>query len=192
MSIRYHIYANSGIGDAVDYSTPIGDTATTTFSPPALTVPGDYTFAVRPYDTVSGLEDQNVDARVRIVTDAAGVDVTGRPNPPTGLTARATAGGTAALGWTYNPLGEPGTPTHFHVYRGIGAVDYTTPIATIDYSPALRSYRATISGLAHGTTYLIGVRAFNATSEEPNTVTVVVTGDTTGPDAVDDLGATVV
>jgi hypothetical protein len=164
MSIQYHIYAGDSAGGPVDYTAPIATVSGTTY----------------------------VDARARIVTDAGGVDVTGRPNPPTGLTARATAGGTAALAWTYNPLGQPSAPTGFHVYRGVGAVDYTTPVATVAYSPGLRSYRATISGLTHGTDYLIGVRAYNAAAEEPNAVTVGVTGDTTGPDAVDDLGATVV
>ena len=40
-----------------------------------------------------------------------------------------------------------------------------------------------------GVTYVIGVRAYNATAEEPNTMTVTVTADATGPEPVDSLTA---
>ena len=43
------------------------------------------------------------------------------------------------------------------------------------------TFVADLSGLANGTTYTIGVRAYNATAEEPNTTTVTCTADSTGP-----------
>ena len=68
---------------------------------------------------------------------------------------------------------------------------YGTPAATVSFQSAIAgTFVANISGLKNGVTYLVGVRAYNATAEEPNTTTVAVTADSVGPTAVLDLAAT--
>ena len=54
------------------------------------------------------------------------------------------------------------------------------------------TFVANLIGGVNGTTYTIGVRAYNATAEEPNTNTVNVTALSVGPTAVIDLTATAI
>jgi hypothetical protein len=190
--ISYNIYANTGVGDPVDYSTIVDTTSALTWDSPALAANSRWTFAVRAFDTVSGLEESNLDARVSIVVSAAQADVSGAPNPPTGLTVRATAGGGAAVSWAYNPGGQGGAPTGFKVYAGTPAVSYATALATVPYSPGARTFSATLSGLTDAAVYQVTVRAFNASATEANTDTVSFTADATGPNPVDGLAASVI
>jgi len=195
LSTRYHVYKNDGAGGPVDYSTVVASvTSGTAYVGSALALSSDTTFAVRAYDSVSGLEEDNVDCRVRIVVDGSGADVTGRPNAPTNLTARATAGGGAVVEWSYNPRSQGGVPTGFKVWLTSGPTpNYgVSPAATVAYSPGKIHFRAELSGLADGTSYVVAVRAYNSVGTETNTVvTANVTGDSTGPDAVDGLTATI-
>ena len=115
MAISYHIYANDGRGGDVDYSTPIATTTALTFTVGPLVAPSDNTFAVRAFDATSGIEEANTDARVRVVIDPAGNDVTARPNPVNGLSARRTAGGTCWVSWGYDATGQGGPPSRFDV-----------------------------------------------------------------------------
>lgn len=191
MATQYHVYGNDGAGGPVDYSTPIGTTATLSFSPPALATPSDNTFAVRAFDTVSTLEELNTDCRVRIVIDASGVDITTRPNAPSDLAAVPTAGGGARVSWSYNAAGQGGAPTSFKVWLTVGGVvNYgVAPSATATYSSGRWFYSVDLTGLVHGTDYAVGVRATNATGDELNTLSTSVRGDNTGPDPVENLAA---
>lgn len=184
----YHIYANDGAGGFVDYATPIGTTALLTFTPTPIAHGSDITFAVRAFDGFTGLEERNTDRRVRIVTDASGVDISARPNAPYGLYARPAVGGTATVSWWYNPLGQRAAPTGFKVWAQVGTtINYATaPIATVAYAAGTRAYTLTATGLADGATYAVAVRSTNAAGDEPNTVVVTVVGSTAGPAAVDD------
>src|SRR5690349_11807576 len=118
MTIQYRIYSNNNAGGPVDYSAPVATVSGLTWDTPALPLSSDTTYAVRAYDTASGLEDANVDARVRIVIDASGADVSARPNPPSHLTAEPRAGGKVMVTWQYNPGGQGAAPTGFRVYVG--------------------------------------------------------------------------
>jgi hypothetical protein len=72
-----------------------------------------------------------------------------------------------------------------------GTCPYGVPAATVLYSARIvNSFVCNLAGLADGTTYTIGVRAYNAIAEERNTNTVNVTADASGPAAVDSLTAT--
>ena len=66
--MHYRLYQNDGIGGPVDYSSPIQDGPSTSFA--TAVVPGDWTYAVRAFDPVSGIEELNFEA-TRIARDAA-------------------------------------------------------------------------------------------------------------------------
>jgi hypothetical protein len=91
--------------------------------------------------------------------------------------------------WTWPYLRGP-KPAGFHLYKGVGAVDYTTVAATVAYSGLLVPPRAVLAGLTDGTTYLVGVRAYNAVGEETNTVVASVLADATAPANPENLTAT--
>jgi hypothetical protein len=183
----YHVYANSGIGDPINYRSPIASLTTPGFQTSALSHPGTWSFGVRAFDQGSGLEEQNLDCGVTLILDSSGNDITNQPPPPLAIRAYAKAGGAIQVEWTY-PLSTPlSTPTGFHVYIGAGTTpNYTTPAATVPYNRmAANTFVQVISGLGDGVSYSVGVRAYNAVSEESNTNVVSVTAVATGPAAVD-------
>jgi hypothetical protein len=189
MATEYHVYVNTGVGDPINYSSVVGTTATLTYQTAVLSYPGTWSFGVRAFDTASGLEEQNIDCARTIVLDASGNDITNRPAPPSGLRAFALAGGSMRVEWYYRPISGATAPSGFHVYTGTaGMPSYTIPAATTLVSTRIaNSFVANMRGFTDGTTYAVGVRAFNGTAEETNTVTVSVTAIATGPAAVDGL-----
>jgi hypothetical protein len=201
--VAYQIYSNTGAGDPINYAVPVGQTPGLTWTSGGLTTPGDWKFGVRAYWTGSGLEEQNLDCAVEILLDSVGNDITNRPAPPTGLRAFPTAGGGITVEWHYPQtarqpvnaiLAGRGVPTGFHVYIGTGgSPSYTTPAATVLFASGfMNTCQAKLSGLVDEMTYWIGVRAFNASGEEPNTTTVTVTADAQGPLPVVSLTATAI
>ena len=191
MSIIYHVYANDGQGGLVNYTTPIGSTSGLSFSPPALAAPSDNTFAVRAFDTVLGLEESNTDARIRIVIDSGGNDLTALPNAPSAIAANPTAGGGCSIAWAYNPVGQGGPPLGFHVYLNAGlSASYTIPAASVAYVAGTVGYSCVLTALADGVVYTTAVRAFNSDGIETNTAAVAqIVGDATPPNNVDQLAA---
>ncbi len=186
--VAYHVYANTGAGDPINYSSSINTTNGLTYTTSPLSYPGTWSFGVRAFYVVSGLEEENLDCSVSIILDATGDDVTNRPPPTTVLRAFPLAGGAIRAEWIYPPTYGPKTPTGFHVYAGVGALTYATPTATVAWgSGVANSFVANMSGFTDGTTYKVGVRAFNATAEEMNTNTVTVTAIAIGPAPVDGL-----
>jgi hypothetical protein len=192
MAIQYRIYASPPLGGPVDYSAPVATVAGLSWSSGSLSANARQTFAVRAYDTDTGLEDQNVDARLTVSLDALGNDITGLPNAPTGLGVRATAAGGAAVTWHYNPGGQGAAPSVFHVYIGTPTPDYGSPAAIVPYVRGGRAFLASLSGLADGVAYQVGVRAVNASGEEQNTATASVVGAVSGPLPVVSLTASAV
>jgi hypothetical protein len=189
MAIEYCVYTNSGAGDPINYASPVATVSALTCTLPGLTCPGTWSFGVRAIDTVSGLEEQNLDCAVTVVLDASGNDLTKRPGPPSGLRAFALAGGTIRAEWYYPPSVGSNAPLGFHAYVGTGgSPNYSTPAATVLFATgAANTFVANLASMTNGTTYTIGVRAYNATAEEPNIKTVSVTADSTGPEQVDSL-----
>jgi len=188
-AVQYHVYANTGAGDPINYLTPIATVNGLSWTTSPLSYAGDWKFAVRAFYYPNGLEEQNLDCAVEVVLDSTGRDITNRPAPPTGLRAIAVKGGNIKVEWSYpNPATAAKTPTGFHVYDGIGSVSYAAPVATVSYGASIANvWTAVIAGLANGTAYSFGVRAYNATAEETNTATVTCTSDATGPSAVQSL-----
>src|SRR5689334_18682419 len=114
MNIVYRLYGNDGQGGPIDYSTPLAETAGLTFAAQPLALSSDNQFAVRAMDADTGCEEANTDARVRIIIDANGQDVSARPNAPHALFARPLVGGTCCLTWGYNSRGQAGIPAGFY------------------------------------------------------------------------------
>jgi hypothetical protein len=165
MAISYNIYANDGMGGDVNYLTPITTTSDLTSAVGSLAMPSDNRFAVRAFDTVSGIEEANTDARVRIVIEAAGNDVTAQPNAVVGLSAQPTADGTCWVSWGYDATGQGGTPSLFNVTLTAGTTpSLANPVASIAYLPGVAGYGCTLSGLAGNTPSTIAVQAVGASS----------------------------
>jgi hypothetical protein len=86
-AIGYHVYSNTGAGEAINYGSIIATVYALTYTTGPLSYPADWKFGVRAFYTGNGLEEKNLDAAVEIILDASGHDITNRPAPPTGLRA---------------------------------------------------------------------------------------------------------
>ena len=193
-TLEYHVYSNTGAGDPINYTTAIATTGLLEWTSGPLTFPATWRFGVRAFNPVSGLEEENLDASITLILDASGCDITNRPLSPTAIRAFATAGAGIRVEWAYNTINPSPVPTGFHVYIGTGGTPvYGSPAATVSFQASIAgTFVANLAGLANGTTYTVGVRAYNATAEEPNTNTVNVTAASVGPTAVLDLTATAI
>lgn len=190
MSFVYRIYSNDGQGGPVNYATPIGSTTGLSFACAALPPSSDTTFVVRTYDATLGIEESNTDARVRIVIDQNGQEISGPPWPPSALHVRPLSGGRCRATWAYWPNTGP-SPVGFQVYlTQVTAANYTTPAATVAYSPGTMGYSCVLTNLSDGLVYNVAVRSYNSVVTEANTTVVAqVVGDSTPPDNVDSLQA---
>ncbi len=191
MATQYHVYANDGAGGPIDYTTVVATTASLAWSSGALAYPGDWRFGVRAFDTVSSLEESNVDASVRLVLDAAGVDITNRPAPVVGLAVATVAGGSLRVTWFAASPTTP-NPTGYRVWcqAGAGPVNFAaTPDATVPFDATAIVHAATIGPLTHGAACVVAVRAHTATMDDGSAAEVNAVPDATGPDAVDSLAA---
>lgn len=185
----YRVYVNDGAGGPIDYSSSVAEVSTLAYTTGTLSGPATWSYGVRVYDANVDIEELNIDAVVTVILDAAGHDITNIPAPPLTLTGYAGASGSAVLSWHYQRSVNPMQwPTEFRVYRGVGSVSYSSPVATVPYH-GLEITTTTITGLTGGTAYLFGVRAANATGEEPNTTTISVVAETAGPTPVINLSA---
>lgn len=174
MGISYNIYANDGQGGDVNYETPIASTALQSYVINPFGFPGDHTFAVRAFDTTSGIEEANTDARVRIVLDSLGNDVTAQPRAVFGLSATPTAGGTCWVVWGYDPRGQGGPPAQFNVSMAVGTTaSFSTTAATVTYLTGVTGYGCTLSGLSSNTSYVIAVQAVGIAGRLPGPVKTV-------------------
>lgn len=191
MATNYHVYSNDGAGGAIDYATPIATVTTPGYLTGPLT-PGTWSFAVRAFDTVSGLEERNADAVVDVAVSAGLADISAVPFAPRAVTATVSGSGTVRVSWAYPYTERTRAPVGFRVYQGSPATpSYAAPVATVSYAgQGYLHYRATIAGLTGGIQYAFAVRAYNATGEESNATVVSVTALTTAPADVDSLTGT--
>lgn len=179
-NLIYNVYTNTGIGDHVSYLAPVFTTNLLFYTPPPLVGPCDWSFHVRAEDVETVEEEKNLDARLRIVIDANGTDITGRPSSPTKIAVFQVKGGVIRVQWMFVPRQGSSPPTKFNVYAGTPLINYLAPVTNVGYVGS-GSYSATISGLTADLTYQFGVRAYNAVAEDPNTEVVSATIDGTGP-----------
>lgn len=183
---HYHVYANSGDGGPIDYSSPVATVDGLQWTTPPLAFPAEWRFGVRAFGSISGLEEENVDAAVLILLDGSGADVTNRPAPPFGLRLRNEAGGRVVAEWGHPGGTRDNAPTGYRVYAGWPSPDYSAPVLTTTARAFHGSFSAVLEGLSDGP-LAVGVRAFNATAEEGNADFAAVDVDGTPPDPVDGL-----
>lgn len=172
MAISYHVYANDGQGGPVDYTRPIAtvaldpSAAAGSFLTAPLAAPSDNLFAVRAFDDASGVEEANTDARVRVVIDDQGRDVSSRPNPVVGLAARWTVGDVALISWGYSTAGQGGMPTRFDVTASPATAGADAPAParlSVACLPGVAGYGCRFEGLSCRSDWAIAVVAVGAT-----------------------------
>ena len=166
MAISYHVYTNDGRGGAVDYTRPIATVPAASALPAAILAvgplgrPSDNLFAVRAFDDASGVEEANTDARVRVVLDATGRDVTARPLGVRGLAARWAVGNDVLVTWGYLPAGQGGPPASFAVAATPADPAVALPPApSVPFAPGVAGYGCRLIGLATATDWTISVTA---------------------------------
>ena len=189
--LGYHVYANTGAGDPINYAVCLATVAGQSWTSPVLNAPCHFKMGVRAFDAAVGLEEQNVDAVIELILDINGNDVTRTPAPPLGLRAFPIAGGIVRIEWTC-PCGDSSRqPLGFHVYLGTGSVpDYTLPVSTVAWSDARYGcFSAELVGAGNGGPCSIAVRSYNTVAEEPNATVLHVTPDDSPPSVVDSLAA---
>jgi hypothetical protein len=188
--IAYHVYANTGVGDPINYSVAIAVVDGLTWTSSALAYPGVWKFGVRAFNLATNQEEQNVDAVVKVVLNAAGADTSLVPPPPLGLSVHALAGSSMRVLWSCPCSDQNRLPTGFHVYLGQGGTpDYGSPIATVLYSSGrMGAFSTVVSGLSNGA-HAVAVRSFNSIGEEANTSTVTIQSNGMAPELVDALSA---
>lgn len=191
IGIIYRIYQNDGSGGPVDYSAPIIETARLLTDVEDVAYPGDYTWHIRVYDSFSGLEEQNIDGRLRLILDASGNDVTRMPAAPSALAAEPLPGGDIRVTWLYMTPSGRSAPSEFRLYGGTPVVSYATPLVVVPYTGD-RRYWAVATGLQNQQPYRFGVRAANSVAEEPNLVYVDAVSDGLGPRPPEELTITAV
>jgi hypothetical protein len=184
LSLLYRVYTNDFAGGPVDYSTPAGETADPTFT---LDVPAgsDLTAAVRTYDSVTGLEDDNVTVHVRLKTDVLGTDVTSQPAAPVGLTARPDGPGSVVLTWFQPTFGPAPAPDGWRVYSGPVSPDFSTVLATVVYHRGQEIYSARLTGLTPGSVLKFAARPFRGILTGPEGAWATARAGSAGPAAVD-------
>lgn len=186
--IQYHIYGNVVPNGPIDYTTPMATTASLSSTSGPL-ASGIHQRIVRPFDTVTGYEDQNADARITIIIDAFGNDITNLPAAPVGLTVVQQAGGATRFHWVAGMGGGP--PRRFDLYLGTPTPNYAVSRGSSAHLP-MHAMFASVSGLTPGATYQAVVRASNGTGQEANTNTLTFTVPASGPNPVGSLTATAV
>ncbi len=170
MAISYHVYSNDGQGGAIDYTKVVATIPAASASPLGsflvgpLASPSDNSYAVRAFDDVSGVEEANTDARVRVVIDAQGRNVSAQPNPVVGLTVRWTVGETCLVSWGYPSAGQGGAPTRFDVSASPVATSANPGVAipttqSVVFLPGTSGYGCRLDGLATTLDWTVGVRA---------------------------------
>ena len=194
MAIVYRIYSNGGTGGPIDYSTPLATTPDPTYTTAGLAPSRDYRFAVRAFDTATGIEEANTQATRRLVLDGLGRATGDAPKAIHALVARPLVGGNCRVSWAYRSAGQATPPISFEVYLTTGLhTDLGTPQTTVAYRPGALGYSCSLTGLSDGIVSTVSVLARGADALAAcEAVSVGVRGDSTPPDDVDGLIAVAV
>ena len=175
-------------GGEIDYSAPIGAAGPQRGVRGKLRTFPWVAWPTGQYDVVlkavgcGGVEESS-ENRIRIVIDSVGASEGSKANAPSGLSAKAIAGGKIRLAWRYCSAGSVGIAAEFRVYsdEGSGSVNYAAPIATVT-AAGDRWYSWTSSAYANNSAVKFVVRTANpAGGEESNEITVSAVADADAP-----------
>ena len=110
---------------------------------------------MRAFDTISGLEEHNLDCSVSVTLGPSGQDVTNQPLPAVGIRAFPMSGGSVRVEWPYPVVNRARVPTGFNIYIGTGGTpNYSSPAATVLFDAGIaNSFVCNLTGLSNGTTY---------------------------------------
>jgi len=177
----YNLYVALGSLDDIDFSASPAETFDGNSSQGSLTGYGfaassKYTLVLRPVLN-SGLETPDISCLCEFVTNGAGEWMGLRPDPITGLTAHAKAGGVIRLTWRHR-IFDGATPDDFKISYGTTA-DASGTDATETYAGD-KLYTKEIT-LSDGVTYWFKVVARDGTLESIPRRTLGVTADATAP-----------
>lgn len=189
MAIEYRVYANNYAGGAVDYTTPVATVSSPTYTPAAIPVNSDVTFAVRAFDTATSVEEHNITVRFRLRTGSGGEDLALRPSPVVRAWATPDGSSAVAVGWI--PAVSGPKPTEYRVYGGTPTVSYATPLATVPYLDGIPALRVLVPGLTPGSSYAFDVLPKNAsgTATQGSGACQATPVGATGPEAPPTLTA---
>jgi hypothetical protein len=139
-----------------------------------------------------GLESpDSPDCIVRIEAD--GDMILAAPNKPMNLTLERLADAKMRLCWRYTAIGQEVPPSGFNIYVDSGSgFNFGSPDAVKNVPGGNGEYSWTSASLVNGQRYKFCVRAFRSgEGETQNTDYVSGIADSVGPDAIEDIWATV-
>ena len=141
----------------VDYSAPLATVTSLSYVCSPLLNSTDSTFAVHAFDQVNQMEEANSDARIRLILDNQGSDVTAQPIAVEAVRLVPSLGGGGRVSWTFISSRRADPPTNFliNLYRG------QTTIATgnIPFKPAQIGYSFLFPGTLSPAVYTVWVIA---------------------------------
>lgn len=122
-------------------------------------------FAVVPVSEWGAVAPLDVTQRVTRVFDGAGAPLGLMPNAPSYVTARRMPGNKPLVRWKYSAWRQQIKPVTFRVYAGVGAagaVNLSTPAATVSWIPGRTDYEWLGDALSVGDVRHYTVRAVSA------------------------------
>ncbi len=190
MPTQYQVFGNTGNGSPIDYATVLATVSGLSWTPPALNAGSDWSFGVRAVDSTSGLSESNVDAKVRIVLDANGKDLTALPAQPVILGLQVVNGNGCRLDWSWTDVRFP-KPETFQVFTSTtGSIDpSSSPVAVIPGQRA-KNYGVNLATLPSGTVTLGIVAVVKSVRSLVTTTTVTISA--TPPSPPESLVATTI
>lgn len=140
-----------------------------------------------------GVADEADAPRVRVLFDDDGGLIGLAPHAPTLLCVEPLAGGRFRLSWRYDETHQEVAPAEFRLYNDAaspGAVNYSSPVASVPYRFRAGDFAYVSEPFAHGTRVTWAVRARSAAGvEERNTATATGAADVEGPPQAPTLSA---
>jgi len=187
----YVIFSNEGDGGPVNYSESVGFTTATSWSTSGLSTSSHWRFGVRARNSMHCEQNTNVITACEI--DAAGEEITGRPNAVLGLMAESAEGGHIRLRWSHDSSAEAVAATHFHIYEG----DNPSSLAHVDSvsrtTGTVARYAWTGQALENGARRWLRVKAATADDVEClGAALVTAEADTVIPDQLESFSVEVV
>lgn len=123
---------------------------------------GRYTYRLTSVGS-GGVESDDLSNVREVVVTAAGALANPVPRPILGLAVKPADDGSFLLRWSYEPRRQAVAPAHFAIFSngGSGEIDYSSPLATVNYSAGATEYQYDTGVIAGSTweTWQFAIRA---------------------------------